>query len=125
MGVERGAGAGRRGDGGPDRRGAYRQLARSEQNDLDEARSRVQELFDKEQRAGAPEGESDRDSRRLHVEAQALVEKAERLLEKARAEDAEDLVDAIESVNDALGDDDAPLQAAMNSLADLLYYLES
>ena len=38
---------------------------------------------------------------------------------------AEDLVDAIESVKDALGGEDAPLQAAMNNLADLLYYLES
>jgi molecular chaperone DnaK (HSP70) len=101
-------------------------IARFEQDKLDEARSRVQALFgEEEQGAGAPEGESDRDSRRLHVESRALVEKAERLLEKARAEDAEDLVDAIESVKDALAGEDAPLQAAMNNLADLLYYLES
>jgi len=101
-------------------------IARFEQDKLDEARSRVQALFgEEEQGAGAPEGECDRDSRRLHVEARALVEKAERLLEKARAEDAEDLVDAIESVKDALAGEDAPLQAAMNNLADLLYYLES
>jgi len=85
----------------------------------------VQALFGEEQRAGALEGESERDSRRLHVEARALVEKAERLLEKAGAEDAEDLVDAIESVKDTLGGDDTSLQAAMDSLADLLYYLES
>jgi molecular chaperone DnaK (HSP70) len=95
------------------------------QDKLDEARSRVQALFGEEQRAGAPEDESDRDSRRLQVEAHALMEKAERLLDKARADDAEDLVDAIESVTDALGGEDAPLQAAMNNLADLLYYLES
>jgi molecular chaperone DnaK (HSP70) len=101
-------------------------IARFEQDKLDEARRRVQALFGEAQRAGgAPEGESDRDSRRLRVEARALVEKAERLLEQARAEDAEDLVDAIESVNDALDGDDAPLQAAMDRLADLRYYLES
>ena len=100
-------------------------IARFEQDKLDEARRRVQALFGEEPRAGAPEGESDRDSRRLHVEARALVEKAERLLEKAGAEDAEDLVDAIESVKDALSGDDTSLQAAMDSLADLLYYLES
>jgi molecular chaperone DnaK (HSP70) len=100
-------------------------IARFEEDKLEEARSRVQALFGEEQRAEAPEGESDRDSRRLHVEARALVEKAERLLEEARAEDAEDLVDAIESVKDALGGEDAALQAAMNNLADLLYYLES
>ena len=100
-------------------------IGRFEQDKLDEARSRVQALFGEEHDASAPEGEGDRDSRRLQVEARALVEKAERLLENAGAEDAEDLVDAIESVNDALGGDDAPLQAAMNVLADLLYYLEA
>jgi len=100
-------------------------IARFEQDKLDEARSRVQALFGEEPRAGAPEDESDRDSRRLHVEARALVEKAERLLEKAGAEDAEDLVNAIESVKDASSGDNGSLQAAMDGLADLLYYLES
>ena len=59
-----------------------------------------------------------------HPEARACAA-ASLALEQARAEDAEDLVDAIESVKDALGGEDAPLQAAMNNLADLLYYLES
>jgi len=100
-------------------------FARFEQDKLDEARERVQALFGEDQRSEAPEGQSSRDSRRLRVEAHALVEKAERLLEKAGAEDAEDLVNAIESIKDSLESEDAPLQAAMNSLADLLYYLES
>jgi molecular chaperone DnaK len=99
-------------------------IARFEQDKLDEARNRVQALFG-EQGAGAPEAESDSASRRLRVEARALVEKAERLLEKAGAEDAEDLIDAIEAVKDALAGDDVPLQTAMDRLADLLYYLES
>ena len=100
-------------------------FTRFEQDKLDEARERVQALFGEDQRSEAPEGQSSRDSRRLRVEAHALVEKAERLLEKAGAEDAEDLVNAIESIKDSLESEDAPLQAAMNSLADLLYYLES
>ncbi len=106
-------------------------IARFEQEKIDEARSRVQALFGDEPRpeaAAGQEGEGEdgeRDSRRLHVEAAALVEKAERLLEKARAEDAEDLVDAIESVKDAMSGEDAALQEAMNGLADLLYYLQS
>jgi molecular chaperone DnaK (HSP70) len=100
-------------------------IARFERDKLDAARSRVQALFGEQPRPGTPEVDSERDSRRLHVEAGALVEKAQRLLEKARAEDAEDLVDAIESVKDALGGDDAALQVAMDGLADLLYYLES
>ena len=100
-------------------------FARFEQDKLEQARERVQALFGEEQRSEAPEGESTRDSRRLRVEARALMEKAERLLEQASAEDAEDLVNAIESIKDLLGGEDAPLQAAMDSLADLLYYLES
>jgi len=53
------------------------------------------------------------------------VEQAERLLGNAGAEDAEDLVNAVEAVKDALTGDDAALQSAMDGLADLLYYLES
>jgi molecular chaperone DnaK len=102
-------------------------LARFEKDKLDDARNRVQALFGEGQPSSEVlEGESTRDSRRLRVEASALVEKAQRLLENAGAENAEDLVDAIEAINDALAvEDDAPLQAAMDGLADLLYYLES
>jgi molecular chaperone DnaK (HSP70) len=100
-------------------------IARFEQDQLAAARSRVQALLGQGEEAGAPRDEPERDSRRLQVEARALVEKAERLLEQAGSEDAEDLVDAIEAVKDALGGEDAPLQAAMDRLADLLYYLES
>ena len=64
------------------------------------------------------------DARRLAVEGRALLEKAERLLERAAAQDAEDLVDAIEAIKDALAGDEAALKAAMDTLADLLYYLE-
>jgi molecular chaperone DnaK len=100
-------------------------IARFEQDKLDEARNRVHALFGEHEGARAPEPESQSDSRRLGVEARALVEKAERLLEKSSTEDAEDLVDAIEAVRDALNGDDASLRAAMASLADLLYYLEA
>jgi molecular chaperone DnaK (HSP70) len=100
-------------------------IARFEQDKLDEARNRVHALFVEHEGARAPERDSQSDSRRLGVEARALVEKAERLLEKAGAEDAEDLVDAIEAVRDALDGADASLRAAMASLADLLYYLEA
>jgi molecular chaperone DnaK (HSP70) len=92
---------------------------------LEAARSRVQALFgDEAGEASEGSGASD-DRRRLGVEAAALIEKAERLLEKAGTEDAEDLVDAIEAVKDAQGQDDPALRAAMDQLADLLYYLES
>jgi molecular chaperone DnaK (HSP70) len=100
-------------------------IARFEQDKLEAARSRVQALFGEEPGALTPEGGSERDSRRLQVEARALIEKAERLLEKAGTEDAEDLVDAIEAVRDAVSGEETLLKAAMDGLADLLYYLES
>jgi molecular chaperone DnaK len=107
-------------------------IARFEQDKLDEARDRVRALFGEGSEAGSA---ADADAglvvsapgvaaRRLAVEARALVEKAERLLENAGAQDAEDLVDAIEAIKDALPDDEAALKAAMDKLADLLYYLE-
>ncbi len=107
-------------------------IARFDQSKLEAARSRVQALFgggsesDSEAGKGSTPAESAPgvDARRLAVEARALVEKAERVLEMASAQDAEDLVDAIEATKDALANDETALKAAMDTLADLLYYLE-
>jgi molecular chaperone DnaK len=54
------------------------------------------------------------------------VEKAERLMEGASAEDRDDLVDGVEAVRDALaqGDSEA-LDRAAAQLADLIFYLEA
>jgi hypothetical protein len=55
-----------------------------------------------------------------------LVEKAERLMDSANPEDKEDLVDLVESVQDALGKGDAGVtERALAELSDLIYYLES
>lgn len=96
-------------------------MARFENEKLDEARERVRSLFGEEATAPGPATEN----RRHRVEAVALVEKAERLLEKAGAEDGEDLVNGIEAVKDAMDKADEVLQRAMDNLADLLYYLEA
>ena len=110
------------------------EMARFEQDKLAEARSRVQALF-----GPAPEdgdastseqaevaGEQPAvERRRLGVEAQALLEKAERLLAGVSAHDAEDLVNAIEGLKHALAGDEAALKESMDKLADLLYYLEA
>jgi molecular chaperone DnaK (HSP70) len=96
-------------------------LARLETDQLDAARERVRALFGED-----TEGEgAGADLRRHRVEALTLVEKAERLLKSAGAEDAEDLVNGIEAVKDALEQGDEVLKMAMGSLADLLYYLEA
>jgi molecular chaperone DnaK (HSP70) len=108
-------------------------IARFDQDKLAHARGRVQALFGEAGEAGSPSAAAQAaaeieapgiDARRLAVEARALVEKAERVLDKVGEQDAEDLVDAIEAVNDALADDEAALKASMDTLADLLYYLE-
>jgi molecular chaperone DnaK (HSP70) len=107
-------------------------IARFEQGKLDEARSRVQALFGPQ--ADGPSGTSDAategeqaglDARRLGVEARALLEKAERVLEKVGTQDAEDLVNAVEGVKDALASGEAGMKPAMDTLTDLLYYLEA
>jgi molecular chaperone DnaK (HSP70) len=67
--------------------------------------------------------------RRSLVEALALIEKGERLLKTAGADDREDLIDSMEAVRDAMADvaegDAAALQLAVAELADVLYYLEN
>jgi len=74
----------------------------------------------------ATEGEqAELGARRLGVEARALLEKAERVLETVGTQDAEDLVNAIEGVKDALTGDEASMKPSMDTLADLLYYLEA
>ena len=108
-------------------------IARFEQDQLDTARGRVQALFGDASESARPAPETAADdpgapgayTRRLGVEARALVEKAERALDKVGPQDAEDLVDAVEAVKDHLdGGDEAALKAAVDVLADLLYYLE-
>lgn len=96
-------------------------IARFENDKLDEARARVNSLFgDQESESVAPA-----DLRRHRVEALALIEKAERMLKTASAEDGEDLVNGIEAVKDALDMADEVLKPAMEALADLLYYMEA
>ena len=121
-------------------------LARFKEEKLEQARSRVQALFGEPAPGAEPAGTAEgaetappatpattgtagiapgADARRLMVEGQALLEKAERLLAQAGAQDAEDLVDAIEAVKNGLADHVGELKAAMDALADLLYYLDA
>jgi molecular chaperone DnaK len=93
--------------------------ARFEEQELDAARERISALIEGEAKEVVPSG-------REEVQARALIEKAERLMESANEQDREDLVDLIESVQDALakGDADA-VERAVAELSDLIYYLES
>ena len=91
--------------------------ARFAEEEMTVARERIEALIT----GGDPQ-----ESKRESVKAQALIEKAERLLDSAGAEDREDLVDGIEAVRDALADDDLmALEEAMAALSDLIFYLQS
>ena len=117
-------------------------ISRFEDGKLDEAHQRIRSMFDDDT---GPEDDGDDDDaaqdgaqavaaaplghRRSLVEAGALIEKAERLLKTAGADDREDLIDNIEAVREAMaqaaGSDDTPLEQAMATLADVLYYLDN
>ena len=93
--------------------------ARFEQEELSAARQRLSSFIEGE---AAPAQSAQREA----IQAQALIEKAERLMDDANPEDREDLVDNIESVQDALASDDAAaLERATDELSDLVFYLES
>jgi molecular chaperone DnaK len=112
-------------------------LARYEREELDEARERLSLLWDDLDDGEGEAGESDepaelpqlapgpREGQREAVQARALLEKAERLLEKAPPEDRAEVGRLMERVRTALTDRQwDKVTAASNELADTLFYLE-
>ena len=58
--------------------------------------------------------------------ARGLIEKARSMLDDASADDREDLVDLVESLDRAIEDEDkAALLDASEQLTDLIFYLQS
>ncbi len=93
--------------------------ARFEQEQMSAARERLGALIEGEAEAIGNE-------QREAVQAKALIEKAERLMDQAGSEDKEDLVDHIEAVRDAVDSgDESALRQAVEQLTDLIFYLES
>jgi len=114
-------------------------LAKYEREEQDEARDRLTRLW-------APEGEDEdnglmaeeggpeempildpgpREGQREAVQARALIEKAQRLLERAQPEDRPEVEKLMERVRVALTDRKWDhLKAASDDLADTLFYLE-
>jgi molecular chaperone DnaK (HSP70) len=87
------------------------------------AKKRIETLFGEEAMPAKDTGEA---GHHLQVQALALVEKAERMLEDATAEDREDMVNLIEVIRDRLQSHDLDaLEAPMAELSDILYYMES
>jgi molecular chaperone DnaK len=118
-------------------------LARYEAEERDEARERLERLWalpegedgfeEEEEGVGAADGPEEmptllpgpREGQREAVQARALLEKAERLLERAQPEDRAEVERLMERVRTALTDRQWDrVTAASNELADTLFYLE-
>ncbi|CDH44807.1 Hsp70 family protein [Candidatus Contendibacter odensensis] len=103
-------------------------LTRFQEGALETARARVNALFADEMMnaATSTEAGSGVTDQQLRVQAQALVEKAERLLDNASEDDREEMINLIETIKDALssGNYDA-LAEPVAELSDILFYLES
>jgi molecular chaperone DnaK len=115
-------------------------LARYEREERHLARERLERLFSEQEEGaeagaegnGEAEGEEapelvpgPREGQREAVQARALLEKAERLMEKVQPEDRPDLERLMERVRVALTDRKwEQLTAACNELADTLFYIE-
>src|SRR5262249_7109188 len=114
-------------------------LAEFERGERDAARERLEELWDEsieeEGGEGMPDSEGPaempelapgpREGQREAVQARALLEKAERLLENVSAEDRADVERLMERIRTGLTDRKwGEVTAASNELADVLFYLE-
>jgi molecular chaperone DnaK (HSP70) len=98
-------------------------IARFEGTQMEEAQVRISRLFGDEDEL---EDNAEQVKQRGHVQAEALIEKAERLMNVAAEADREDLVNLTESLKDAmLKDDIEGATDASAQLADLIFYLES
>ena len=102
-------------------------LTRFQEGELQTARDRVNALFaDEEHVLAKPAAKVPASDHQLIVQARALVEKAERLLDRAAEDDREEMINLIETIKDAISSShlDA-LSEPMTALSEILFYLES
>ncbi len=100
-------------------------ISRFEEAEMAAAKDRLKKIFG-ENSEGVRITDQEADTHHAIVQARALVEKAERMLDNASPEDKEDMVNVIEMINDAITKEDlTALKEPMDQLSDILYYLES
>ncbi|MBF0310885.1 MAG: Hsp70 family protein [Magnetococcales bacterium] len=96
-------------------------LRKLDEAELQQARKRLGDLMGGEEPS---EGEAQRHPE--VVQARALVEKAQRMLEQAEEEDRLEMIDLIEAIRDALAAEDYPaLAQPCGQLSEILFYLEA
>jgi len=95
---------------------------------LEQARSRVSALFGAsvEQLASGEAAQANGVAGEDTEKTKTLILRARLLMEKASEEDKEDIIDLLEQINDAASKNDpVALRTAMNTLTDILFYLEN
>ncbi|MGH8559837.1 MAG: Hsp70 family protein [Methylococcales bacterium] len=99
-------------------------FAKMNQASLDQSKDRVNALFGTSDAEIVENAEADEDDR--FADAKNLVEKAKKLLEKASADDQDEIIDLIEQINDAIqAASTESLREPVGELSEILYYLES
>lgn len=83
-------------------------ISRFDADEMAAAKKRIDTIF------------GDDENHHTTVQAKALIEKAERMLDQASSEDSEDIINLIEAIKDK-----TDLKESMDELSDILYYLES
>jgi molecular chaperone DnaK len=96
-------------------------MSRLDDNELDTARERINQLFgDDDEAVAPPDGAASNDA-----ELDALLAKARAKLDTASEEDRDEIVDLIEAIDDCRDNGGAGLAEAVRLLGDLLFYLET
>ncbi len=103
-------------------------LSSFDETELERAKDRIDHLFNTREADGVnanyPTG--DEGAHQAIVQAKALMEKAERMLDAASPEDREEIIDFIELIKDALASDDLDaLVDPVAELSEILFYLEA
>lgn len=100
-------------------------VLRMDDNDMTEARDRVDSLFNEDKTASIASDTNTPENVKFE-QAQALIEKANQLMEQATNDDKEDIIDQIERIHAAIENkDEDAISEPMDNLTDILYYLES
>lgn len=98
-------------------------MSRFDEDELDSARQRINQLFGEGEEVAPSDGASASSN---DAELDALLAKARAKLDTAGDEDRDEIVDLIETIGDCReNNDDAGLAEASRQLGDLLFYLET
>ncbi len=101
-------------------------VSRMDDDDMTEARDRVDSLFDDDKTTTSKLSDTSTPENAKFEQAKVLIEKANQLMEQATNDDKEDIIDQLEQIHAAIENkDEDAISEPMENLTDILYYLES